>query len=349
MAEKKKKSKKAEEAVIEEAEEEPPATLKKKKKRQVEAAEDAEAATEETPKKKQKGGEAVEASAPGTRLYLSGVPKNCTIEVLTERFSQYGKVKDVVLPPGKGAKRIAFVTFKKAAVAQAALQEDGGDIEGSQLKVRLADGSKGKDNAAPDKVRSTTVFVAGLGLDCKEKAVRKLFSGCGDIEQLDLPASKAQKGMTRGFAVVKFKALSAADAALELNESEYKGRTLSVKPYTQSASDERKASKLAAQKAKKEAIAASNKEFRIFVRGFPKPSSEESIKEHFEPCGKIRKLVMPKKKDGSPRDIAFISFDSKAAMKEALRLDGQEFREKPLIVTAAGSTLKKGAGGAGGE
>lgn len=37
--------------------------------------------------------------------------------------------------------------------------------------------------------------------------------------------------------------------------------------------------------------------YRIFVRGFPKGVSEKSLREHFEPCGEIREVQLPKKKD----------------------------------------------------
>jgi RNA recognition motif-containing protein len=37
--------------------------------------------------------------------------------------------------------------------------------------------------------------------------------------------------------------------------------------------------------------------FRVFIQGFPKGVSEKSLKEHFEPCGEIRQVTMPKKKD----------------------------------------------------
>lgn len=37
--------------------------------------------------------------------------------------------------------------------------------------------------------------------------------------------------------------------------------------------------------------------YRVVVQGFPKAISEKNLREHFEPCGEIQEIKMPKKKD----------------------------------------------------
>lgn len=309
----------------------------KKRKAQVELAEEEAELVEEQKAPDVKGGD---GDCLGRKLYLAGIPKAISEDMIRERFAQYGKIEDLVIPETKkvkGKTRIAFLTFKKAKGAQAALAEDGSEFEGSKLKVQLADGSRSKGTSSTDKEDNMTrVFVAGLDDSCDKGALTEFLSKFGQIEELSLPESKsAKKTMVRGFAIVRYKTKQGAAKTIRIMDGKsYDGKTLSVKSYITSASDEKKASKQAKQKALKEAADAKRKQFRVFVSGFPKTSSEHSLREHFEPCGEISHLSIPKK-EGIPRGIAFVSFASKVAMTEALRLDGQEFRERPLKVASA--------------
>lgn len=69
--------------------------------------------------------------------------------------------------------------------------------------------------------------------------------------------------------------------------------------------------------------------------------------ERFFACGKITKLNMPVNDEGKPRGIAFITFDSKEAANEALKLDGTEYGSRMLSVKLADKGKGKGKDGKG--
>ena len=295
-----------------------------KRKKAEETAEDPEADAARAP--------AASTPKKACKVYLQGVPRLCQVSTIKERFAKYGNVLDVEIPPMRRnkSKRIAFVTFAKKSEAKASLEEDEAEFEGSTLKVQLS----GVKTEAPEESEATSskVFVAGFG-DCTSDEVSAHFTEkCGSLQSVTMPQSAKTKGRSRGFAILEFSKKANATAAIKLNGKKLKGQPLTVKWYTASATDEKQEKKTAAKKAAKAKKEQAKHEFRVFVQGFPKAISEKHLKEHFEPCGEIREVTLPKKKDGALRGVAFVSFASKEAMKEALRLDGQEFRDKPLKI-----------------
>lgn len=282
--------------------------------------------------------ETAASSKKACKVYLQGVPRLCQAATIKERFAKYGSVLDVEIPAIRRnkTKRIAFVTFAKKSEAKAALEEDEAEFEGSTLKVQLSGVPKSSVGSLPSAeeaaATSTKVFVAGFGSRSADEVSAYFSKKCGSVQSLTMPESAKTKGRSRGFVILEFSKKAHAAAAVELNETKWKGQTLAVKSYTSSATDEKVKKKAAAKKSAREKREQAKHEFRVFIQGFPKGVSEKSLKEHFEPCGEIRQVTMPKKKDGALRGVAFVSFASKEAMKEALRLDGQEFRDKPLKV-----------------
>ncbi|CAK9068788.1 unnamed protein product [Durusdinium trenchii] len=298
--------------------------------------------------------DAEDGASQACKVYLQGIPRLCQVQSIKDRFSQYGEILDVEIPPMRRnkSKRIAFVSFVKASEAKAALEEDENDFEGSTLKVQLSRANAATEDApasassgtgagtaagstasdAPEASIGTKVFVTGFGKDCTENDLTAHFSKCGKLESVSMPVSKSAKtkGSSRGFAILEFSKKKFAAQALKLSKK-LKGQDLTIKPYTSSAADEKQQKKASAKK-KAKAKEQTKHQYRVVVQGFPKAISEKNLREHFEPCGEIQEIKMPKKKDGELRGVAFISFASKEAMKEALRLDGEDFRDKPLKV-----------------
>eukprot|EP00435_Cladocopium_sp_Y103_P051906 s689_g16.t1 len=288
-------------------------------------------------KREEPEAETTASTKKACKVYLQGVPRLCQAASIKERFAKYGSVLDVEIPTIRRnkTKRIAFVTFAKKSEAKAALEEDEAEFEGSTLKVQLSGAPKEvASKSAPEEATatSTKVFVAGFGSRTADEVSAYFSKKCGSVQSLTMPESAKTKGRSRGFVILEFAKKAHAAAAVELNETQWKGQKLAVQWYTSSAADEKVKKKAAAKKSAREKREQAKHEFRVFIQGFPKGISEKSLKEHFEPCGEIRQVTMPKKKDGALRGVAFVSFASKEAMKEALRLDGQEFRDKPLKV-----------------
>merc|ERR1711920_498432 len=74
---------------------------------------------------------------------------------------------------------------------------------------------------------SNTVFIGGLPFSVEEEALKKDFAECGEIESLRLPMN--DEGRPRGIAFVKYKDEKGVEEALKFHETDYGGRTISVR------------------------------------------------------------------------------------------------------------------------
>eukprot|EP00933_Yihiella_yeosuensis_P014178 TRINITY_DN12802_c0_g2_i3.p1 TRINITY_DN12802_c0_g2~~TRINITY_DN12802_c0_g2_i3.p1 ORF type:complete len:405 (-),score=155.89 TRINITY_DN12802_c0_g2_i3:214-1428(-) len=330
-----KKSKKRKEVEVEEEEEEEddiPVVKKSKKKKEVEeepreTEEPEEPEEKEKPKKKYSRSE---DQAIGRKLYVGGYSTAaCDEEALRKKFGKYGEIEEVLVYSKKGSQKgIAFVTYTTKEEAEAALELNGFEWKGFPLKVQLS-----------GKVSNiTAVFVGGLPMDFDEDALRQRFAKCGKITKFEVPLSKGKKAAKRGIAFVTFETRKAVESALKLDGKAYEGNTLKVKEFEPTAAGEKMKAK---KKSKKEA--QDQKVFRVWVGGLPKTADGTKVKDFFLECGEIKKFMMPTHpKTGKGRGMALINYKTEQGMKEALRLNEQEFQEEHVIkVKVAGAPNEK--------
>lgn len=75
------------------------------------------------------------------RLYVGNLSYDTTEQGLSDLFSQFGELESVriITDPGTGrSKGFAFVEFKNEADAKKALELDGQEFDGRQIKVSEA-------------------------------------------------------------------------------------------------------------------------------------------------------------------------------------------------------------------
>ncbi|MCK4869869.1 MAG: RNA-binding protein [Gammaproteobacteria bacterium] len=75
------------------------------------------------------------------KLYVGNLPYSVTEEGIESLFSQYGEVESVILIKDRDtgrAKGFGFVEFVSQADAEKAIELDGRDFEGRNLKVNMA-------------------------------------------------------------------------------------------------------------------------------------------------------------------------------------------------------------------
>jgi len=289
-------------------------------------------------KKKVLKEDAPEESA--SKIYISGVPRDCPESSIREKFAKYGTVVEVQIPPDRrrNKKRIAFVGFAESSAAKAALAEDG-DLLDSKITVRLAgvklDPSNPKHSEVPSsEAKAAKLFITGFGTDADAADALKqhLSKKCGEVASFTVPSSRSakSKGAARGFAIVEFTEIKTAKSALKLNGTSLGGNKLVVKKYERSRADEKQMQRQAATKQQQLEKEKAKREFRVVVKGFPKSTTRAELEEHFGSCGEIRTIALPQK-DGNPRGIAFVSFSSEAAVQAALKLNAKEFQEKRTL------------------
>merc|ERR1712187_698627 len=84
---------------------------------------------------------------------------------------------------------------------------------------------KGKDGGRGNK--EFEIFVGGLPFSTKEDVLRKDFAECGEIVNFRMPLN--DEGNARGIAFVEYKDKESVEKALKFHETDYGGRTLSVR------------------------------------------------------------------------------------------------------------------------
>ena len=74
------------------------------------------------------------------------------------------------------------------------------------------------------------MYVKGIPYSTTEEELRSHFGSCGEICSVDVPYD--HNGSCKGFAFVKFAGEEGMQSALSLNETDFNGRTICVKPAT---------------------------------------------------------------------------------------------------------------------
>merc|ERR1712087_55151 len=100
----------------------------------------------------------------------------------------------------------------------------GAGEKGEKGKGKGEKGDKGKGKGKDD---ANTVFVGGLPFSVEEETLKKDFTECGEIVNFRMPMN--DEGRPRGIAFITFKDEAAVEAALKFHETDYGGRSISVR------------------------------------------------------------------------------------------------------------------------
>jgi len=205
-------------------------------------------------------------------------------------------------------------------------------------KVRMEGGdptAKGKGKGKGNK--ELEVFIGGLPFGTTEDVLRKDFEDCGEIANFRMPLN--DEGACRGIAFCEYATKEGVEKALKFDQTDYGGRTLSVR---MSGDDKGKG------KGKgKDGKGKGNKEFEVFIGGLPFATTEEALKKDFGECGEIVNFRMPLNDEGNARGIAFIEFKDKECCEKALKFHETDYGGRSLSVKMSGDGGGKGDKGKG--
>jgi len=96
--------------------------------------------------------------------------------------------------------------------------------------------------------------------------------------------------------------------------------------------------------APKEVVHKFGDDFKVFVRGLPWSIDEDALRTHFEKCGDIEDLKMPKTPSGSSRGVGFIKFKTQEGFDAAVNLDNTECGGRTMNVAKVEKREGKGKG-----
>jgi len=173
-------------------------------------------------------------------VFVGNLPSSTKKQMLKTLFSQLGKVETVRF---RGAARPDLKTTKKVAVikhnfheernninayvrmstveeAEAACNLNNTKIEGLTIRVDMALKDKSHDN-------KRAIFMGNLDFKTQEEDIRKLFSKCGEVENVRL-VRDTTTGIGKGFGYVNFVSEDSVGLAIRLNNQEVCGRKVRV-------------------------------------------------------------------------------------------------------------------------
>jgi len=70
----------------------------------------------------------------------------------------------------------------------------------------------------------------------------------------------------------------------------------------------------------------------VIVKGLPFSASENDVREYFQECGTIERVNLLKGPDGRSKGIAFVGFNTEAAVKTAVSYTGGDFGGRSVTV-----------------
>ncbi|GAA6038706.1 hypothetical protein JCM8097_002356 [Rhodosporidiobolus ruineniae] len=281
-------------------------------------------------------------------LYVTNFPEVFDKEKIEALFEQYGTIFDTRWPSKrfKNTRRFCYVQFANPAHAQAALALHGTELEpGHALSVLISDPSR-KKSRTDSHANDRELYISGLVRSTKEADLRKLFEPFGAIKGVRVPTDDG--GGCKGFAFVEYEEQSSAQAALSLNNHEYRKRHISV-----SIAQARAAGTARAPVAAPKRHEAENR--GVHVRGIPPGTEEATIQQTFEKVAPVERINY---EEGASEAVVLFKNAAdvgKALMhRTSLTLLGTDtpleiFAEGRQARTAGGKAPVKGAGKSGGD
>lgn len=165
----------------------------------------------------------------GTTLFVTNYPPEADEEYIRKLFDSYGEVVDVRLPSLKYdvRRRFCYVQFLSSEQAQAAAKALDGMALGRNLtlNVKLSDPTAKKSRSGATE-EGREIHVKNVDKRATESELKTAFSPYGDVKNVRILTTI--DGRSKGFAFVVYATKEEANAALEMNLKEFKGRALNV-------------------------------------------------------------------------------------------------------------------------
>lgn len=207
--------------------------------------------------------------------------------------------------------------------------------------------------AASDDGATKTVFVGGLSWSVDEAAFKEYFSHYGEVEGARIITDRAS-GKSKGFGYVDFADLESAKKSLELNETEWEGRTIKVtysQPKQKFDGGDAGAGAGGKKQFNDELSAPSN---TLFVGNLPFSATEDAVWETFGEFGKVSSVRLPTDREtGQPKGFGYIEYldqeGATAAVTQGRSDEGIDIDGRRARCDYAGARPPRQDGGDGGS
>ena len=177
-----------------------------------------------------RGGGGRQRAAPGTRLFVGGLPREIGTEELRDLFKAHGDMTDcVVLTDDAGVNRgFGFVTYAEKSMADAAIKAlDGHRINGRRIGVRDADDDKKKGRKERKEPEGLKLYVGNLPFSATQDHLKELVAAHATVNEVILATGPGGKAKGFGFVFIAEKDKGEAVVAA-INNTELEGRKIKV-------------------------------------------------------------------------------------------------------------------------
>ena len=177
-----------------------------------------------------RGGGGRQRAAPGTRLFVGGLPREIGTEELRDLFKAHGDMTDcVVLTDDAGVNRgFGFVTYAEKSMADAAIKAlDGHRINGRRIGVRDADDDNKKGRKERKEPEGLKLYVGNLPFSATQDHLKELVAAHATVNEVILATGPGGKAKGFGFVFIAEKDKGESVVAA-LNNTEIEGRKIKV-------------------------------------------------------------------------------------------------------------------------
>ena len=177
-----------------------------------------------------RGGGGRQRAAPGTRLFVGGLPREIGTDELRDLFKAHGDMTDcVVLTDDAGVNRgFGFVTYADKSMADAAIKAlDGHRINGRRIGVRDADDDNKKGRKERKEPEGLKLYVGNLPFSATQDHLKELVAAHATVNEVILATGPGGKAKGFGFVFIAEKDKGEAVVAA-INNTELEGRKIKV-------------------------------------------------------------------------------------------------------------------------
>ncbi|XP_033726047.1 heterogeneous nuclear ribonucleoprotein A3-like isoform X7 [Pecten maximus] len=161
------------------------------------------------------------------KIFIGGLSYETNEEGLKEHFGQWGEITDCVVmkdPNTKRSRGFGFITYKYTSEVDASQKNRPHKINNRDVETKRA--MPREFNEPQESTKK--MFIGGLKDDTVEDQVTEVFSGYGEIEEVDLIRDK-ETNKVKGFGFVVFKDTDSVDKCVLKKFFTLNGKDVEVK------------------------------------------------------------------------------------------------------------------------
>lgn len=288
-----------------------------------------------------------------TIILAKNLPAGTEVEELREKFSPFGVVDKIILPPSgvtcliqfndpsearKAFKKLAYTKFKylplflewapENVIKDSKTGHDE-DVKNQDLKEdepstapksesqaeQIIENIEEEDDTPPEQ--NTTIFIKNISFETDEMALRKAFKHLGEIHTIQIArrpnSEKSKLPLSLGYGFIQFKQASSAEKAL---------KTMQFSEIDDQRIELKRSDRtLQAQvQAERKVMTKKSQKFstKIIVKNVPFQAKSSEIRDIFKTFGELKAVRLPNKQGSDQhRGFGFVDFVNKSDAKNA--------------------------------